>query len=88
MTTARLAGTKQFLAFTEVCPDAIIIVDGTNAILLVNVRAASLFGYEPTDLIGKPVDLLIAGFPRDAETRKGASQLEAATCLLYTSRCV
>ena len=79
MTTARLAGTKQFLAFTEVCPDAIIIVDGTNAILLVNVRAASLFGYEPTDLIGKPVDLLIAGFPRDAETRKGASQLEAAT---------
>jgi PAS domain S-box-containing protein len=79
MTTGRLAGTRQFAAFAEVCPDAIIVVDGDNAILLVNAHAARLFGYEPADLIGKPVDRLLAGFPCDDETREDTSPLEAAS---------
>jgi PAS domain S-box-containing protein len=78
MTTGRLAGTRQFAAFAEVCPDAIIVVDGGNTIMLVNANAARLFGYEPADLIGKRVDRLLAGFPCDDETHEDTSGVDAA----------
>ncbi len=79
MTTGRVASTRQFAAFAEAAPDAIIIVDGARAILLVNTHAAALFGYEPASLIGKPVDLVLAAFPCDTEAFESASRLEAPT---------
>ncbi len=87
MTAGRLAGSRRFAAFAEVCPDAIIIVDGGNAILLVNAHAARLFGYEPADLIGKPVERLLAGFPCDAETREDTSRLEITNAQQSVKAC-
>ena len=77
MTAGRLAGAREFAAYAEIIPDAIIIVDGASAILLVNAHAAALFGYEPAALVGKPVDVVLAGFPCDIDAFDSSARLEA-----------
>jgi PAS domain S-box-containing protein len=62
MTATPGAGAKQFAAFLEDMPDAIIGVDRNNNIMLVNARAASLFGYQRREMIGKPIELLLQGY--------------------------
>jgi PAS domain S-box-containing protein len=61
MTAGHGAGTRQFAAFLEDMPDAIIGVDRNNAIMLVNGRAVSLFGYQRREMIGKSIELLLQG---------------------------
>src|SRR5690606_31142814 len=48
-----------FPAFLEAAPDAMIILGQDGRILLVNGQAERLFGYERTELIGLPVEILI-----------------------------
>ena len=45
--------------FFEVVPDAIVGVSRDGAILFVNSLAASLFGHEPDELVGKPIERLM-----------------------------
>ncbi len=40
-------------------PDAILICDRNGIIEYANERVRSVFGYEPTDLLGQPVELLV-----------------------------
>ena len=40
-------------------PDAMVIVDVKGDIVLVNVQAELIFGYNRDELIGKPVELLV-----------------------------
>lgn len=42
----------------EEAPDAIVIVS-SSAIVLVNKRAEAMFGYHRSELIGKPVEVLL-----------------------------
>src|SRR5574341_556084 len=46
-------------AFLEAAPDAMVIVGQDGRILLVNGQAERLFGYERTDLVGQPVEVLV-----------------------------
>jgi protein-histidine pros-kinase len=65
----------QFRGFLESAPDAIVIVDQSGHIMLVNGQTERLFGYGRRELLGQPVEILIpARFrERHAEHRKGYS---------------
>jgi PAS domain S-box-containing protein len=57
---------SSFPAFLEAAPDAMVIVGPDGRILLVNGQAESLFGYDRTELVGRPVEILVPARYRDA----------------------
>ena len=48
----------------ETASDAVVCVDDKGAILLANPATARVFGYEPAELIGKPLTVLMPEFLR------------------------
>ncbi len=50
--------TEQALLQTAT-PDAMIIIDATGTILMINAQTETLFGYAPSELIGAPVETLL-----------------------------
>ncbi len=78
----------QFEALLEAAPDGIVIVDQDGRIVLINSETERLFGYRRTELLGRPVDLLLperyrqehqgyrAGFLTSPRTRPMGSGLE------------
>lgn len=46
-------------AMVEAAPDALVMVDQSGLIELINGQAESLFGYERIELLGKPVETLL-----------------------------
>ena len=50
---------KPFRALLEAAPDAMVIVDGSGAIQLVNAQTESMFGYTRDELLGRNVDILV-----------------------------
>jgi PAS domain S-box-containing protein len=48
----------------EAASDAVISMDENGAILLANAAASRVFGYDPTELIGKPLTLLMPEYMR------------------------
>ncbi len=59
----------RFKSLLESAPDAMVIIDQTGRIVLVNRQAALLFGYAAGDLVGQPVEVLIP--QRFAHTHAG-----------------
>jgi PAS domain S-box-containing protein len=55
---ARVSETK-FRGLLESGPDAIAIVDAQGTILIVNGQTEVLFGYDRSEMLGKPVEMLI-----------------------------
>jgi PAS domain S-box-containing protein len=53
------ASEERFRLVVEDAPNAIIMVEHAGKIALVNSEAERLFGYERTELVGKPVETLI-----------------------------
>jgi PAS domain S-box-containing protein len=49
----------KFRGFLEAAPDAVVIVDARGMIVLINSQTEKLFGYTRTQLIGKPVEVLV-----------------------------
>jgi PAS domain S-box-containing protein len=56
----------KFSALLEAAPDAMVGVGPGGDISLVNTRAERLFGYSQDELLGQPVDVLLAGSSRAA----------------------
>src|SRR3984893_13783257 len=48
----------------ETAPDAVISIDERGAILFANPATVRIFGYDPTELIGKPLTILMPEFLR------------------------
>jgi len=61
----------RFRSLLETAPDAMVIIDRSGRIVLVNAQTERLFGYSRGDMIGQPVEMLIPGRlrPRHAEHR-------------------
>ena len=63
MTSTSLAENQQsinwFELIVEGAPDAIVMADHGGIITLVNARAEQMFGYARSELIGRPIELLV-----------------------------
>lgn len=55
----RKAAEARFRALLEAAPDAIVIVDDTGTIQLVNAQTEALFGYRREELLGQRVEILV-----------------------------
>jgi diguanylate cyclase (GGDEF)-like protein/PAS domain S-box-containing protein len=51
---------ERFRGLLEAAPDAIVITDASSAIVLVNTQTERLLGYGRDELLGQPVELLLA----------------------------
>jgi len=49
----------QFRSLTEVAPDAIVVMDGEGRIVSWNHGATEMFGYQPEEVLGQPVSMLM-----------------------------
>jgi diguanylate cyclase (GGDEF)-like protein/PAS domain S-box-containing protein len=50
---------EKFQALLKSAPDAIVIIDHAGQIILANLRAEQLFGYDSAELIGNSVEMLL-----------------------------
>ena len=57
--SARKKADAKFRELLEGAPDAMVIVDSSGHIMLVNAQTEKLFGYQRADLIGRRVEALI-----------------------------
>jgi diguanylate cyclase (GGDEF)-like protein/PAS domain S-box-containing protein len=65
-------------AVVDNAPDAIVIVDPSGTIVLVNTQTEAMFGYDRADLVGKPVELLVPAYLRSAHHAHRATFAAAA----------
>jgi protein-histidine pros-kinase len=57
--SARYEADQQFKQLLESAPDAMVIVDGTGKIIIVNSQTQKLFGYSRAELVGQSIELLL-----------------------------
>ncbi|HXJ88183.1 MAG TPA: PAS domain S-box protein [Candidatus Binatia bacterium] len=55
---------ENYRLLVETAPDAVISIDERGAILFANPATLRIFGYDPTELIGKPLTILMPEFLR------------------------
>ena len=56
---------KRVRMLLESSPDGILVADADGSITLVNARMEEMFGYERTELIGQPIEMLMPEGSRD-----------------------
>ncbi len=68
-TLSILADPGMLSGFLEAAPDALVVVNATGRIVLVNQLTERLFGYTREELLGEPVELLVPCRYREAHAR-------------------
>ncbi len=74
---AQARAEARFRELLEAAPDAILEIDRQDTVLLVNAATEQLFGYDRQELLGLPLDRLLA------ERSRGAYQRLRAACLAH-----
>ncbi|MBI4804512.1 MAG: PAS domain S-box protein [Desulfovibrio sp.] len=72
---------EEYLSLAQSAPDAIIASDATGRVVFWNVAAQNLFGYEPGEIMGKSVILLMPERYRERHEEGFAKALEAGKAL-------
>ena len=62
--SARRLSDERYRVLVETANDAILSIDETGAILFANSATSGIFGYDSTELIGKPLTVLMPEFMR------------------------
>jgi PAS domain S-box-containing protein len=62
--SARRFSDERYRVVVETANDAVLSIDETGAILFANPATSSIFGYDSTELIGKPLTVLMPEFMR------------------------
>lgn len=70
------AADAKFRALLEAAPDAMVIVDRDGLITLVNSRAEKVFGYGRDEILGKPIERLIAAGRLELDARRFDAPVE------------
>jgi PAS domain S-box-containing protein len=78
LSARKLAETK-LRWMLEVAPDAILGVDASGSVELVNAQCERLFGYDREDLMGQPVEMLIPDGLRPVDAGQIGAGLELVT---------
>ncbi|MCE9537619.1 MAG: PAS domain S-box protein [Bacteroidetes bacterium] len=65
--TERKKSESKFLGLLESAPDAIVIINGSGEIQLVNSQTERLFGYKREEIIGKEIEILIPSSYKDVD---------------------
>ena len=73
------AGSELFRLALDQCRSGMLAVDGSGSILLANREIERLFGYARDELIGMPIDVLVAGASRAKPPPEHAGELGAQT---------
>ena len=83
---------SRYRGLLETVPDAIVMVNNTGRIVLINSQAETLFGYDRDELMGKPVEILLperfrqshvghrTGYFTEPKTRTLGAGLELFAC--------
>lgn len=81
MTSKRTVSELETPAFArgllEAAPDAIVVVDEEGVIVLTNGQACALFGYTTDELVGQPVEMLMAERVREGHRRSRKHYVQA-----------
>src|SRR5580704_4071448 len=67
----------QYRALLEASPDAIVVVNQSGTIVLVNAQTEKLFGYRRDEMIGKPAEILLSQHLRDQHSDQNSRFLAA-----------
>jgi PAS domain S-box-containing protein len=70
------AAEERFRGLIESAPDAMVIADQTDTIVLVNRQAEKLFGYSRAELIGEPVETILPGGLQPSHARRRKEYLD------------
>ncbi|HEV2398180.1 MAG TPA: PAS domain S-box protein [Candidatus Sulfotelmatobacter sp.] len=63
--SARLYSEERYRVVVETASDAVVGVDDAGSIVFANPATSTIFGYDPADLFGKPLTVLMPEYMRD-----------------------
>ena len=72
---ASRASDAKFRALLEAAPDAMVIIDEERKIVLVNAQAEVVFGWGREEMMGQPIEMLIAPSHRHLRSSSGERSL-------------
>lgn len=75
----RTNDSRKIETYFDAVPDAIVVVDEAGCITRVNDRVEELFGYEPAELTGEPIERLVPEDVRDQHVAERDGYLDAPT---------